>query len=44
MRRRYGRVAAQLSAFFDRCGQLWATGALAGKFVSTSFRIKTLAC
>jgi NAD(P)H dehydrogenase (quinone) len=31
---RYGRVPAQVSAFFDRCGGLWATGALNGKFVT----------
>ncbi|KAL7424174.1 hypothetical protein Q5752_001760 [Cryptotrichosporon argae] len=31
---RYGRVPAQVSAFFDATGQLWATGALVGKFVS----------
>jgi len=31
---RYGRVPAQVSAFFDQCGQLWATGALVGKFVT----------
>ena len=31
---RYGRVPAQVSAFFDQCGQLWFTGALVGKFVS----------
>ncbi len=33
---RYGRAPAQLSAFFDACGGLWATGALVGKFVSLS--------
>ncbi|ORY29948.1 putative cytoplasm protein [Naematelia encephala] len=31
---RYGRVPAQVSTFFDACGQLWATGALVGKFVT----------
>jgi multimeric flavodoxin WrbA len=31
---RYGRVPAQVSTFFDSCGQLWATGALVGKFVT----------
>jgi NAD(P)H dehydrogenase (quinone) len=31
---RYGRVPAQVSAFFDACGQLWAGGALNGKFVT----------
>jgi len=31
---RYGRVPSQVSAFFDQCGQLWATGALVGKFVT----------
>ncbi|RSH93912.1 hypothetical protein EHS25_006564 [Saitozyma podzolica] len=30
---RYGRVAAQLSAFFDHTGGLWFTGGLVGKFV-----------
>lgn len=32
---RYGRLPAQVSAFFDTTGQLWATGALTGKFAST---------
>jgi NAD(P)H dehydrogenase (quinone) len=32
---RYGRVSAQVSAFIDQTGGLWATGALVGKFVST---------
>lgn len=32
---RYGRLPAQVSAFFDTTGQLWASGALAGKFAST---------
>jgi NAD(P)H dehydrogenase (quinone) len=36
---RYGNFPAQWKAFFDATGQLWATGALAGKyagvFVST---------
>ncbi|WVQ71808.1 NAD(P)H:quinone oxidoreductase, type IV [Cryptococcus sp. DSM 104548] len=31
---RYGRVPAQVSAFFDATGALWAKGALVGKFVS----------
>lgn len=31
---RYGRVPAQVSAFFDKCGGLWASGALNGKFVT----------
>lgn len=31
---RYGRVPAQVSAFFDQTGGLWATGALVGKFVT----------
>jgi len=29
---RYGRAPAQVSAFFDATGGLWATGALIGKF------------
>lgn len=29
---RYGRAPAQVSAFFDATGGLWAQGALAGKF------------
>lgn len=29
---RYGRAPAQVSALFDRTGQLWAKGALTGKF------------
>lgn len=32
---RYGRLPAQVSAFFDTTGQLWASGALSGKFAST---------
>jgi len=32
---RYGRAVSQMSAFFDATGQLWATGALVGKFAST---------
>jgi NAD(P)H dehydrogenase (quinone) len=32
---RYGRVAAQVSSFFDQTGGLWASGALVGKFVAT---------
>lgn len=32
---RYGRTPAQVSAFFDRTGGLWATGALVGKYAST---------
>ncbi|WVQ98937.1 NAD(P)H:quinone oxidoreductase, type IV [Kwoniella sp. CBS 9459] len=31
---RYGRVPAQVSAFFDKTGGLWASGALVGKFVT----------
>lgn len=31
---RYGRTPAQVSAFFDATGGLWASGALVGKFVS----------
>lgn len=31
---RYGGVPAQVATFFDQTGQLWATGALVGKFVS----------
>ncbi|KAK8869597.1 NAD(P)H:quinone oxidoreductase, type IV [Kwoniella newhampshirensis] len=31
---RYGRLPAQVSAFFDATGGLWATGALTGKFVT----------
>jgi NAD(P)H dehydrogenase (quinone) len=31
--RRYGRVPAQVSTFFDQCGGLWATGAMIGEFV-----------
>lgn len=31
---RYGRAPAQVSAFFDRTGGLWASGALVGKFAS----------
>lgn len=29
---RYGRTPAQVSAFFDQTGGLWASGALVGKF------------
>lgn len=32
---RYGRAPAQVSAFFDKTGGLWASGALVGKFAST---------
>ncbi|KAL1411053.1 hypothetical protein Q8F55_002000 [Vanrija albida] len=32
---RYGRIPAQVSAFFDQTGGLWATGALHGKLAST---------
>lgn len=32
---RYGRLPAQVSAFFDQTGGLWATGALHGKFGAT---------
>ncbi len=32
---RYGRAPAQVSAFFDRTGGLWASGALIGKFAGT---------
>lgn len=32
---RYGRTPAQVSAFFDKTGGLWATGALVGKYAST---------
>ncbi|KAK1930867.1 Quinone-oxidoreductase QR2 [Phytophthora citrophthora] len=28
---RFGTMPAQIKAFFDSCGSLWATGALAGK-------------
>jgi len=31
---RYGRAPAPVSAFFDATGQLWATGALQGKFAA----------
>ncbi|CDR88365.1 probable 1,4-Benzoquinone reductase [Sporisorium scitamineum] len=31
---RYGRAPAQVSAFFDQTGGLWASGALIGKFGS----------
>ncbi|WVR05366.1 NAD(P)H:quinone oxidoreductase, type IV [Kwoniella sp. DSM 27419] len=31
---RYGRVPAQVSAFFDKTGGLWATGGLVGKFTT----------
>ena len=37
---RYGRLASQMAAFWDRTGPLWATGALVGKvggsFTSTA--------
>lgn len=32
---RYGRLPAQVSAFFDQTGGLWASGGLVGKFAST---------
>lgn len=32
---RYGRAPAQVSAFFDTTGGLWASGALIGKFAGT---------
>lgn len=32
---RYGRAPAQVSAFFDKTGGLWASGALIGKFGAT---------
>lgn len=32
---RYGRAPAQVSAFFDQTGGLWASGALIGKFGAT---------
>ncbi|PWN49916.1 putative 1,4-benzoquinone reductase [Violaceomyces palustris] len=32
---RYGRAPAQVSAFFDQTGGLWASGALVGKFATT---------
>lgn len=32
---RYGRAPAQVSAFFDKTGGLWASGALIGKFAAT---------
>lgn len=32
---RYGRAPAQVSAFFDKTGGLWAQQALAGKYVGT---------
>lgn len=31
---RYGRAPAQVSAFFDQTGGLWASGALIGKFAT----------
>ncbi|WWC60888.1 NAD(P)H:quinone oxidoreductase, type IV [Kwoniella dejecticola CBS 10117] len=31
---RYGRLPAQVDAFFDQTGGLWASGALVGKFVT----------
>ncbi|OAD72814.1 benzoquinone reductase [Phycomyces blakesleeanus NRRL 1555(-)] len=34
---RFGTMPAQIKAFLDSTGQLWATGALAGKFVGTFF-------
>ncbi|KAL0487966.1 NAD(P)H dehydrogenase [Acrasis kona] len=37
---KYGNMASQMKAFFDACGQLWATNALVGKvgacFTSTA--------
>ena len=32
---RYGRLPAQVNAFFDQTGGLWASGALVGKFGAT---------
>lgn len=32
---RYGRLPAQVSAFFDKTGGLWASGGLVGKYAST---------
>ncbi len=32
---RFGRAPAQVSAFFDQTGGLWASGALIGKMAST---------
>jgi hypothetical protein len=29
---RYGRLPAQVSTFFDACGQLWAAGAVSGSY------------
>ncbi|CAO3667170.1 unnamed protein product [Umbelopsis vinacea] len=34
---RFGIFPAQMKAFLDASGKLWATGALAGKFVATFF-------
>ncbi|KAF7728125.1 hypothetical protein EC973_006640 [Apophysomyces ossiformis] len=34
---RFGTMPAQMKAFLDATGQLWASGALAGKFVGTFF-------
>lgn len=34
---RFGMVPAQMKAFFDSCGQLWMSGALANKFVGVFF-------
>ncbi|KAG2173151.1 hypothetical protein INT43_004524 [Umbelopsis isabellina] len=34
---RFGTMPAQLKAFLDSTGQLWQTGALAGKFTGTFF-------
>lgn len=34
---RFGMVPAQVKAFFDQCGQLWMSGALANKFVGVFF-------
>lgn len=31
---RYGRLPAQVSAFFDQCGGLWQSKALTGKFAA----------
>ncbi|KAH8925264.1 benzoquinone reductase [Atractiella rhizophila] len=31
---RYGRAVGQISTLFDKTGQLWATGALVGKFAT----------
>ncbi|KAG0171298.1 hypothetical protein DFQ28_010793 [Apophysomyces sp. BC1034] len=34
---RFGTIPAQFKAFLDSTGQLWASGALAGKFAGTFF-------